>query len=954
MNDQCVPDANSQNNSMDELIIVEKIQKIPQPMHSEDGDGNTSHAKQKSDPEIRLEHVIQTLPPGSVVRHRQIGAGGFGKVYEGTYRNARVAIKELHVTTSVQETEKAIRGELKQYYRLRHCSFVNYPIGLHRIDDTISLVMEFADNGDLGQYLRRPGGGLKDWCTKTRICMDIAYALHEMHKNRIVHGDLKAENVLLDRYLTPKLCDFDSSGSFTSIEGGAILSCTPRYVAPERLREQNLTAEELAIADIYGFGIIMLQVATDGKDPFAEFRDPLDVVIDKLNGNTVEIPEHIPPIFKKIIRESLSEAGERPSLSSIVLELNEYLAVASTPPSQSLPNRNKDYDDGLYHYKRRNWKKAIEYFEKAAERDYHVSSYRMLGLCERNIGEDATKAFRWFEKSTKAGDIEGFFDFAFCYEWGYGTEMNFEQALEHYGIAARAGNIRSLERLYRAVVDERNEEARKWICGRISNSDAGFFEMMKAASEQKNSRAAYVLAKWYDSLPNATNSGKEQAVEWMMKSAEGGNALAHEELVEFYRDGSCNFQQRVKCYDFVKSLATVGHTNSIEILCEKAAYKQYNYDSDVDENSDPTLRWLHDSIIQQTSTKMLEEIQRIAIEGNCNVQYVLAKLYHLKAIPTKDPTSAFHWYALSARGGCVKSLRMLGYIVRDSLKDEIQAFRYFTWAAKCGDAIAQFEVGEYCWTASRTIENENEALQWFKLSADKGYSKAVARLCEIASREWGDWKNKHGFRAGTFKWIYKNIRKGDLALNKLFIGIKRVAEAENPYAECVLGKLLEFGRIPSRKQEEHGMHLQWYRRAGNHGHLQAQLHMGEVYIRKSDYNSAFAWYIMAARIGAAGGAGGVKAQYMAGMCFEWGWGTKINYEEALYWYKKSAADGYGDAIQRLKTHFHDLYRNGHQTRFDGWTAEDFKEARKWLDIACDCPEGVRETIKRLMGGQNEE
>lgn len=167
--------------------------------------GDASPCSPNYDPSAppRLEHVVQKLPPRSVIRGEEVREGRLGPVYSGEYRGVEVEINEVRFGTTVEEAEALVRRELVALYRLRHASFINYPIGLHQADDSIGMVMEKADNGDLAKYLKK-GNMKNDWYSKAKVCMDVADAVREMHSNWIVHGNLKAKNVVLDRFLRPK------------------------------------------------------------------------------------------------------------------------------------------------------------------------------------------------------------------------------------------------------------------------------------------------------------------------------------------------------------------------------------------------------------------------------------------------------------------------------------------------------------------------------------------------------------------------------------------------------------------------------------------------------------------------------------------------------------------------------------------------------------------------------
>lgn len=146
---------------------------------------------------------IPRLSKESIILGEVIGHGGFSRVYRGTLRGAPVAIKQM-MTLSGAGVEKMMQNELKLLIRLRHSNFVSQVIGYYHADSILSIVMKLAENGDLHKYLLA-GHLVGDWNTKARICADIAKAIDSVHAENIIHGDLKAENILLDRYLTPKV-----------------------------------------------------------------------------------------------------------------------------------------------------------------------------------------------------------------------------------------------------------------------------------------------------------------------------------------------------------------------------------------------------------------------------------------------------------------------------------------------------------------------------------------------------------------------------------------------------------------------------------------------------------------------------------------------------------------------------------------------------------------------------
>ncbi|RUP44637.1 kinase-like domain-containing protein [Jimgerdemannia flammicorona] len=139
-----------------------------------------------------------------------IGRGGHSIVHLGTANNKTVAVKRfkpLRGGLAAEKVDAIVQNELRLLARLRQSSYVVQVIGYYYEDLLVSIVMDYAENGDLAEYLRskRLSG---NWSIKARICADIAKGLSEIHRKNIVHGDLKACNVLLDKSLIPKAPSF--------------------------------------------------------------------------------------------------------------------------------------------------------------------------------------------------------------------------------------------------------------------------------------------------------------------------------------------------------------------------------------------------------------------------------------------------------------------------------------------------------------------------------------------------------------------------------------------------------------------------------------------------------------------------------------------------------------------------------------------------------------------------
>lgn len=193
----------------------------------------------------------------------KIGEGGFGYVFKGRLKDGTmVAIKVLSVESrqGIREflTEIIVVSgvEHENLVKLHGCCVE----GSHRI-----LVYGYLENNSLAQTLlgRGDSGIPFDWKTRSEICIGVARGLAFLHEEvspHIVHRDIKASNVLLDKDLKPKISDFGLAKLFPAhlTHISTRVAGTLGYLAPEYAIRGQLTRK----ADIYSFGILLLEIVS--------------------------------------------------------------------------------------------------------------------------------------------------------------------------------------------------------------------------------------------------------------------------------------------------------------------------------------------------------------------------------------------------------------------------------------------------------------------------------------------------------------------------------------------------------------------------------------------------------------------------------------------------------------------------------------------------------------------
>ncbi|KAJ0797549.1 putative protein kinase RLK-Pelle-RLCK-V family [Helianthus annuus] len=196
-----------------------------------------------------------------------IGEGGYGIVYSGVLAdNTRVAVKNL--LNNRGQAEREFKVEVEAIGRVRHKNLVRllgYCVeGAYRM-----LVYEYVDNGNLEQWLHGDVGDFSPltWGIRMNIIQGTAKGLAYLHEGlepKVVHRDIKSNNILLDRQWNPKVSDFGLAkllGSDTSYVTTRVMG-TFGYVAPEYACTGMLTEK----SDVYSFGILIMEIIT-GRNP---------------------------------------------------------------------------------------------------------------------------------------------------------------------------------------------------------------------------------------------------------------------------------------------------------------------------------------------------------------------------------------------------------------------------------------------------------------------------------------------------------------------------------------------------------------------------------------------------------------------------------------------------------------------------------------------------------------
>jgi len=269
-----------------------------------------------------------------VVEH--IGRGGMADVWSArdTRLNRMVAIKTIAPSLNADDDPVALfKREAQTIASMEHPHILPiYDFG--DFESKLYIVMRYVTGGSLGDMLERQGA--LDPADVVRYAKNIAAALDHAHANKIVHLDLKPQNVLLDSSQSPYLADFglatplDREGRAVNPGSGTLL-----YMAPEQLVSEVIDYR----ADVYAFSLMLYHLLT-GKMPF-DGTQPLAL-------KQLQFQEDLPAIescsayVNEILRRGCAmEANDRPATAGeLVKELESAI-------SETLDLGGITFDDGF-------------------------------------------------------------------------------------------------------------------------------------------------------------------------------------------------------------------------------------------------------------------------------------------------------------------------------------------------------------------------------------------------------------------------------------------------------------------------------------------------------------------------------------------------------------------------------------------------------------------------------
>ncbi|KAJ9555088.1 hypothetical protein OSB04_009702 [Centaurea solstitialis] len=269
----------------------------------------------------------------------KVGQGGFGSVYQGVLKDgSEIAVKQLE---GIGQGKKEFRAEVSIIGSIHHHHLVKLKgfcaQGKHRL-----LVYEYMANGSLDRWIF--GKFLMDWDTRYNIAIGTAKGLAYLHEDcdvKIIHCDIKPENVLLNENFLAKVSDFglaklmtrEESHVFTTLRG------TRGYLAPEWITNYAISEK----SDVYSYGMVLLEIISGRKNyssseisqfPSYAFKmmeeGKVEVIVDE--KMKVDVNDERVAVATRVALWCIQDdMNLRPSMTKVV-QMLEGLSPVPTPP----------------------------------------------------------------------------------------------------------------------------------------------------------------------------------------------------------------------------------------------------------------------------------------------------------------------------------------------------------------------------------------------------------------------------------------------------------------------------------------------------------------------------------------------------------------------------------------------------------------------------------------------
>jgi polo-like kinase 2 len=273
-----------------------------------------------------VNYISDQITGVTYIKGKLLGKGGFAKCYELTcVKTGKIYAGKVISKNRISKPHQKdkIAREVELHKNLRHA----HVVGFHSYfedNDNVYIILEICHRKSLVHVLRN-----RKTITEPEVRFYLKHLIDGtkyIHKQNIIHRDLKLGNMLLNESMNVKLADFGLA-TRVEYEGEKKMTVcgTPNYIAPEVLQKKGHSFE----ADIWAIGCVMYAMLV-GRPPFE--TSTLKETYMRITSNKYHIPSHLSPSARHLIQKLLNpEPSLRPTLDKIIQD--DFFTAGYMPKS---------------------------------------------------------------------------------------------------------------------------------------------------------------------------------------------------------------------------------------------------------------------------------------------------------------------------------------------------------------------------------------------------------------------------------------------------------------------------------------------------------------------------------------------------------------------------------------------------------------------------------------------
>ncbi|CAO3627148.1 unnamed protein product [Cunninghamella blakesleeana] len=323
------PSTNASTNKINPLPTLQSSTPVPSSNSNNSNNNNNNNTNQSnsarkqeqristmSNAEImeRLRSVVSNGDPSILYKRiKRIGQGASGSVYLATHSttNTKVAVKQMDLKKQLRLD--LIVNEILVMQESRHHNIVNF-LDSFLVRGDLWVIMEYMEGGALTDVIENNSMNEQQIAT---VCLETAKGLHHLHSHKIIHRDIKSDNVLLNFQGHVKISDFGYCAKLTDQKNKrATMVGTPYWMAPEVVKQKEYGSK----VDIWSLGIMAIEMI-ESEPPYLD-EEPLKALyLIATNGTpTLKQPENLSKELKGFLAVCLCVDVKSRATSGELLE----------------------------------------------------------------------------------------------------------------------------------------------------------------------------------------------------------------------------------------------------------------------------------------------------------------------------------------------------------------------------------------------------------------------------------------------------------------------------------------------------------------------------------------------------------------------------------------------------------------------------------------------------------